>query len=205
MRKRKYAVLLALAAVALTGATVTAAASASPVWKFNGTELSGNETIVGAAISSKLTIPGATTECTHFLYNMTVKNVSGAGKGEITELPLYECKASGVCTVESIAAESLPWQTHLTTVTGKGDYLIVEGVKVGIKYGGAECALRGTLQIVKGSAGGLINNTEQTATFDKATFEATGTALKVGASTIEWNGVFPTEPFETRREQLVEG
>jgi hypothetical protein len=203
MKIRRYAVALALVTVAF--ATVTAAASAAPVWKFNGTELSGNETIVGAAISSKLTIPGATTECAHFLYNVKIKNVAGAGKGEITELPLFECTASGACTVQSIAAEALPWQVHLVAVAGKGDYLIVEGVKVGIKYAGAECALTGFLQIVKGTAGGLINNTEQTAKFDKASFEATGTALKVGSTTIEWNGLFPTEPFETHREQLVEG
>jgi hypothetical protein len=205
MRTRRYAVLLALAAVVLGSATVSATAGAAPIWKFNGTELSGNETIVGAAISSKLTVPGATTECAHFLYNMKIKNVAGAGKGEITELPLFECTASGACTVSSIAAETLPWQTHLTTVVGKGDYLIVEGVKVGIKYSGAECALSGSLTIVKGTAGGLINNTEQTATFNKASFEATGTALKVGSSTVEWNGLFPTEAFESHREQLVEG
>lgn len=203
MRTRRFAVLLALAAVALMSASATA--SAAPVWKFNGTELSGTETIVGAAISSKLTIPGATTECAHFLYNMKIKNSGGAGKGEITELPLFECKASGVCTVESIAAEKLPWPTHLTTVTGKGDYLIVEGVQVGIKYAGEECALSGSLTVVKGTAGGLINNTEQTAKFNKETFEATGTSLKVASSSVEWSGLFPTEPFESRREQLVEG
>lgn len=203
MRTRRFAVLLALAAVVL--ASVSATASAAPVWKFSGTELSGNETIVGAAISSKLTIPGATTECTHFLYNMKIKNSAGAGKGEITELPLFECKASGACTVESIAAEKLPWPTHLVTIAGKGDYLIVEGAQVGIQYGGEECALFGTLTVVKGTAGGLINNTEHTATFNKASFEATGTALKVASATIEWNGVFPTEGFETHREELVEG
>ncbi len=204
MKTRRYAVLLALAAVALASIIMSATASASPVWKFNGTELSGNETIVGAAISSKLTIPGATTECTHFLYNMKIKNSGGAGKGEITELPLFECKASGACTVESIAAEKLPWQTHLTTVAGKGDYLVVEGVQVGIKYAGEECVLSEGLTVVKGTAGGLINNTEQTATFNKASFEATGTSLKVGSSSVEWNGLFPTEAFESRREQKVE-
>lgn len=206
MRKRRHAVLLALAAVALMSAAVTAVASASPAWKFNGTELSGNETIVGAAISSKLTIPGATTECAHFLYNMKIKNTSGSGTGEITELPLYECVASGVCTVQSIAAEKLPWPTHLTTVAGKGDYLIVESIKVGIKYAGAECALSGVLTVVKGTAGGIINNGAQTAQFDKETFEATKTELKVGGgTTVEWNGLFPTEAFESHREQLVEG
>jgi hypothetical protein len=204
MRTRRYVVAAALVVVALASASLAGAASASPVWKFNGTELSGTETIVGAAISSKLTIPGATTECVHFLYNMKIKNSAGTGKGEITELPLFECTASGSCTVESIAAEKLPWQTHLTTISGK-DYLIVEGVKVGIKYAGELCALAGTLTVVKGTAGGLIENSAQTATFNKSTFEATGTSLKVGSSTVEWNGVFPTEGFEVHREQLLEG
>lgn len=204
MRSRRYAVAAVLVVVALASASMAAAASAAPVWKFNGTELTTNETVVGAAISSKLTIPGATTECEHFLYNMKIKNSLGTGKGEITELPLYECKASGACTVESIAAEKLPWPTHLTTVSGK-DYLIVEGVKVGIKYAGELCALSGTLTIVKGTAGGLIENSAQTATFNKATFEATGTSLKVGSTSVEWTGVFPTEAFETHREQLLEG
>jgi hypothetical protein len=204
MKSRRYAVVLALVIVAVASATMSAAASAAPVWKFNGTELSGNETVVGAAISSKLTIPGATTECAHFLYNMKIKNSAGTGKGEITELPLFECTASGSCTVESIAAEKLPWPTHLATFGGK-DYLVVESIKVGIKYSGALCALEGTLTIVKGTAGGLIENSTQTATFNKASFEATGTSLKVGSTSIEWTGVFPTEGFETHREQALEG
>jgi hypothetical protein len=203
MRSRRIAVMSVLVVVALASASMAAVAGAVPVWKFNGTELVGNETVVGAALSSKLTVPGATTECAHFLYNMKIKNSAG-GKGEITELPLFECTASGSCTVESIGAEKLPWPTHLETIAGK-DYLVVEGVKVGIKYAGALCALSGTLTIVKGTAGGLIENATQTATFNKASFEATKTALKVGSSTVEWTGVFPTEGFETHREQLLEG
>lgn len=205
MRSRSYAVVLALVVFALASATMAGAASAAPNWKFNGTELSGSETIVGAAISSKLTIPGATTECTHFLYNMKISNSAGTGKGEITELPLFECKTTGSqCAVESIAAEKLPWPTHLSTVAGK-DYLVVEGVNVGIKYSGELCAIAGPLERVKGTAGGVIENTAQTATFNKATFEATGTSLKLGASSVEWQGVFPTEGFEAHREQLLEG
>src|ERR1700685_3122200 len=90
MKPMRIIVLLAsLAALVLS---VTAAtASASPAWDFNGTELTGKETIVGAAISSSLTIPGVTTECKHFLYNMKISNTAGKGKGEITELPLFEC------------------------------------------------------------------------------------------------------------------
>jgi hypothetical protein len=204
MRSRRFAVVAVLAVVGGGGAPKGGAGRAAPGCRFNGTELSGNETVVGAAISSKLTIPGATTECEHFLYNVKIKNLEKAGKGEITELPLFECKASGACTVESIAAEKLPWQVHLTTVSSK-DYLIVEGVKVGIKYAGELCALSGTLTVVKGTAGGLVENTAQTVTFNKSTFEATGTSLKVGSTSVEWNGVFTTEAFETHREQLIEG
>lgn len=204
MKSRKHMAVLAIAAVMLASLAASAAASAAPVWKFNSTELSGKETIVGAAISSKLTIPGATTECEHFLYNMKIQNVGGKGTGEITELPLYECKATASCSVKSIEAEKLPWPTHLATFVEK-EYLIVEGASVGIVYSGTKCAIAGEKVRVAGTAGGLINNTEHTATFDKATFEATGTALKVGSAVIEWNGVFPTEAFEAHREEAVEG
>src|SRR6202020_2093180 len=92
MKLRKSILLLASVAVLIVSATAAATASASPAWKFNGTELTGKETIVGAAISSKLTIPGVTTECTHFLYNMKISNnAEKKGTGEITELPLFEC------------------------------------------------------------------------------------------------------------------
>jgi hypothetical protein len=202
--KKRNLVVLALAAVMVASLAASAVASAAPAWKFNGTELTGKETIVGAAISSSLTIPGATTTCEHFLYNMKIWNTGGTGEGEITELPLYECKASGECSVKSIEAEKLPWPTHLTTVAGK-DYLIVEKVSVGIVYSGELCALLGEKVHVSGTAGGVINNTAQTATFDKATFEATKTALKVGSTVVEWNGEFPTEAFEAHREQALEG
>ncbi|HSZ68918.1 MAG TPA: hypothetical protein VK756_01015 [Solirubrobacteraceae bacterium] len=204
MKSTRHIAVLALAVVALASAAMASAASAAPAWKFNGTELAGSETIVGAAISSKLTIPGATTECAHFLYNMKISNSAGTGKGEITELPLFECTASGSCTVESIAAEKLNWPTHLTTIAGK-DYLIIENIRVGIKYSGSLCALSGTLTVVKGTAGGLIENETQTAKFNKTTFTATGTSLKVGSSSVEWEGLFPTEGFETHREQAIEG
>lgn len=205
MRSRRYTAALAVLVVLAASAAFTAVASASPAWKFNGTELSGKETIVGAAISSSLAIPGATTECAHFLYNMKISNTSGTGKGEITELPLYECKTTtGTCTVSSIEAEKLPWPTHLTTVSGK-DYLVVEDIKVGIVYSGATCSLAEEKVRVSGTAGGVIENTAQTATFNKTTFEATKTELKVGSESVEWKGLFPTEAFESHREQALEG
>lgn len=204
MKPRRWILAGTTLAAIFLCASLAAVASAAPVWKFNGTELSTTETAVGAAISSKLTIPGQTTECAHFLYNMKIKNSGGAGKGEITELPLYECKTlTASCNVESIAAEKLPWPIHLTTV-GTKDYIVVEGVHVGIVYSGALCALEGLVPVT-GSAGGVIENTAQTATFNKTTMEATGTSLKVGSSSVEWNGVFTTEAFESHREQLIEG
>jgi len=204
MIKSKRTILLLASVLALiVSATAAATASASPEWKFNGTSLTGKETIVGAAISSSMTIPGVTTECKHFLYNMKISNTSGKGTGEITELPLFECTTNTKsCTVEEIQAKKLPWPTHLVTVAGK-EYLVIEKIEVEILYGGATCAFEEV--DVKGSAGGLIENTAQTATFNKATLEATGTALKVGATNIEWNGLFPTEAFETHREQTLEG
>ena len=203
MKTRASTLVLAVAAVLAMSAVISAAANAAPVWKFNGTTLVGNETIVGAAISSSLSIPGATTTCAHFLYNMKIKNVGEAGKGEITEVPLFECSAGVNCTVSAITAEKLPWQDHLVAVAGK-DYLFIEGIQVTITYAGELCAVAGKTRVT-GTAGGLVENSTQTATFNKTTFTATGAVLKVGSSSVEWNGLFPTEPFETHREQLLEG
>src|ERR1700691_2016591 len=111
MKLRKSIILLASVVALVLG--VVASASAAPPWKFNGTELTGKETIVGAAVSSSMTIPGATTECKHFLYSMKISNSGGTGKGEITELPLFECTTNTTaCTVAAIEAEKLPWATH---------------------------------------------------------------------------------------------
>lgn len=205
MKIRRNILLLATVVALVCSAAAAGTASAAPAWKVNGTELTGSETAVGAAISSSLTIPGVTTECKHFLYNMKISNSAGTGKGEITELPLFECSTqTKTCGVESITAKKLPWPTHLVTVSGK-DYIVIEKVEVEIIYNGELCAFSETPVILKGSAGGVIENASQTATFNKTTFTATGTALKVGATSVEWNGLFPTEPFETHREQALEG
>jgi hypothetical protein len=190
-------------ALLVIGGVLASGALASPVWKFNGTELTGSEKIVGAATESSLTIPGMKTTCTHFLYGITISNSGGVGKGSVTELPLYECHTNlAVCTVESIQAEKLPWAAKLETIAGQ-NYIFIEGVKVSIVYGGEECALGGTKVVVEGTAGGLLDNPTETATFNAASFTATGAKLKVGSSTIEWNGVFPTEAFEWHREQAI--
>ena len=194
--------LLLISAMAFALGT-TATASASPAWKFNGSELSSSETLVGAATSSSMTIPGVTTECKHFLYNMKISDSGGKGKGEVTELPLFECttKTAG-CTVASIEAKKLPWPTHLASAWGN-NYLIIENVDVEVTYGGSACAYAGIPITVSGSAGGIVQNSTETATFDNETMIASGTGLWVGFSWVEWNGVFPSEAFQTHREQSL--
>ena len=190
-------------AALLLCAVFAASASASPAWKFNGEELTGKETIVGAAIDSSLTIPGLTTKCENFLYKLSISNSAGVGKGEVTELPLYNCTTSSkVCAVKSITPELLPWAAKLAVFTSK-NYIVIEGIKVVIIYSGAQCAVNGTLVTVKGTAGGLVSNETETATFDASTFSTTGTKLTALGSGIEWKGVFPTEAFEWHREQAL--
>lgn len=192
-------VFLALA----LSAVFSASASAAPAWNFAGKALEGKETILGAAIDSSMTIPGLTTKCENFLYQLTIQNEAGTGKGEVTELPLYNCSTnSKYCTVKTIGAETLPWAAHLTKVE-PSNYIVIEGVKVSILYAGALCALGGTTAKVTGSAGGLVDNATETATFNSSSFKATKTELKALGGAIEWNGVFPTEAFEWHREQAL--
>lgn len=195
-------VFAALVAMVATLALATSA-SAAPAWKFAGESLEGSETILGGAVESGLTIPGLTTKCENFLYQLTIKNNAGTGEGSVTELPLYNCTTSSkYCTVKTITVETLPWPAKLKTFSSS-HYIIIEGVKVSILYAGELCSLKGTLVKVTGSAGGLINNETETATFSKATLEASGTELKALSQKIEWNGVFPTEAFEWHREQAL--
>lgn len=204
MNLKAKSVLLGAALAALViSAVFASAAGASPVWKFNSTELSGKETVVGGALESSMTVPGLTTKCEDFLYKLSISNSAGLGKGEVTEVPLYNCSTnSKACTVESIGAEKLPWASKLSTVS-TNSYIIIEGVKVGILYGGEECVLGETLVTVTGSAGGLIDNSKETATFNASTLSASKTELKALGQKIEWNGVFPTEAFEWHREQAL--
>jgi len=192
----------ALAALVIC-AVFAGSAGAAPVWKFEGKELTGTETILGGAEDSFLTVPGLTTDCENFLYKVKISNSAGTGKGEVTELPLYDCGTNTeACTVESIAAETLPWASKLTTISAS-HYIIIEGVKVGILYGGEECALNEVLAKVTGTAGGLINNTTESATFNATTFKTTGTKLSALGSSVEWQGFFPTEAFEWNREKAL--
>jgi len=205
MRSRKMILLsAALAALALSAVASSTAGAAAPQWHFGKTlpEEFAEETVVGAAFSSSLKSGGASTTCEHFLYNMEVWNWFGFGEGVVDELPLYNCTTTAPnCTVSSIEAEELPWSAYPETFGGK-QYLIIEGIKVKIVYSGASCTL-GTVHLT-GTAGGLINNTNSTATFSKASFEATGTSLKIGTNAVEWVGEFPMEAFKGNREKAVE-
>jgi hypothetical protein len=188
------AVVFAISAVLVLAAAFSASATASPVWKFEGSELTGKaETIVGDATLSSLTIPGLTTTCKKMHYEMTISNSLGTGKGSFNALSFKTCfTSSKECAVETINAEKLPWATHLVTVSAS-NYVVIEGIKVGILYSGGGCALGGTLITVTGSAAGLYDNTSETFALDSSSFKATKTSLKALGSAAEWQGVFTTE------------
>jgi hypothetical protein len=203
MRSKQTALGAALASLAVLCAIFATSASAAPAWKFEGKALEGSEVVLGGALESSMTIPGLTTKCENFLYKLTIQNEAGTGKGSVTEVPLYNCTTnSKYCTVETIGAEKLPWPAKLTTVSASS-YVVIEGVRVGILYEGELCVLGETFVSVTGSAGGLVDNAKETATFNSTTLAATGTELKALSQKIEWNGVFPTEAFQWHREQAL--
>jgi hypothetical protein len=210
MQKQKRAALLAKSRVALGGllaalmlcAVFASSAGAAPAWRFNGEELKGTETILGGAQKSGLTAWGFTTTCDNFLYKVEISNSGGTGKGNVTELPLFNCYTDSTCTVEAIEAESFPWPAELVT-TGGSNYMKVKGVNVWILYGGWFCPLWGVWAHVTGSAGGLLSNATESATFSSSSFTATGTKLEALGASVEWNGFFPAEAFQTRREQSL--
>lgn len=190
-RRARILVTGTIAALALCAVTA-AAANAAPEWRFGGTLLSGAETVELKAAKASLTIPGLTTTCEPFLFELKVENAGGggAGVGKVTGVPLSNCYTnSKFCPVEWAQAENTPWPVRLTTVAGQ-DYLVIEAIKIAFMYGGEECALGGTEVIVTGSAGGVVNDVTHTVTFSASTFTATGTMLKALSSKIEMNGVF---------------
>ena len=110
MNSRPLHILMSCLLVALaTSAVFAGSAAASPAWKFDGVELKGKETelTVGFGVKSILTVPSVPVECEHFIYKMKVSNESGTGKGEITELPLFNCTTTEKeCTVKAVAAKN---------------------------------------------------------------------------------------------------
>ncbi len=191
-----------LAALALS-VGLSSSAAASPAWKFEGSQLSGSETIVGGAAEGSLSIPSLLTTC-DFPYAMTISNLAGTATGLVTELPIVNCSTeSKACTVETIGPESLPWPVRGTTVTSK-NYVVVEGIKIALVYEGAACALAETLITIKGTAGGLFDNKTHTFAFSPASFTATGTKLTAFGSAVQWNGTFTTEATGAHSGQPLE-
>lgn len=199
-RKATRIFLGSLLAALLLSAVFAGAAAAGPAWKFNGTELTKEETVVGAAEKSSLTIPGMVTTCENFLYEIKIKNSGGTGTGSVTDLPLYNCTTNTKCTVEAITVVNLPWAANLKTISST-NYITISGVHVNILYGNPLCALYKTTMEVIGTAGGRIDNATESATFDASSFTATGTALTAFTNKVEWKGFFPTEAFELHREE----
>jgi hypothetical protein len=194
--------LTGVLAALVMSAVFAGPAMAGPAWKFNGEELKETETILGGAEKSGLTAWGFTTTCDNFLYEVEIWNSGGTGKGSVTDLPLFNCYTSSFCTVEAIEAESFPWPAELVNVSGS-NYMKVKGVDVWILYGGWFCPLWGVWAHITGSAGGIISNATESATFSSASFKATGTKLEAFGESVEWNGFFPAEAFETRREEPI--
>lgn len=190
-----------LAALAL-GAVFAGPAMAGPQWKFNGKALETTETILGGAQESGLSAFGMTTTCANFLYEVEISNKEGTGEGNITDLPLFNCYTDSTCTVEAIESEEFPWHASLSTIGGS-NYMTVKGVSVWILYGGWFCPLWGWWVHVTGSAGGIINNETESATFSRSSFEATKTELQALGESVEWNGFFPSEAFEWHREDSI--
>jgi hypothetical protein len=202
-RKTTSIFLRGVFAALVASMALASSAGAAPAWKFSGEELSGSEVIVGGAEHSSMALPGLVTDCENFLYKLSISNSAGTGKGEVTELPLYNCTTdSEACAVKTITAQNLPWPALLKTVSTT-HYIVIEAVKVAIQYSGVECVLGGITAVVKGNAGGRIDNVSESATFDSESFKATGTKLTALSSTVDWKGFFPTEAFQWNREEAL--
>jgi hypothetical protein len=198
MRARKNIALLTSVAVVLLSAMTASAASAKPDWKFNKVELKGPELVAGVASPSSLTLPGVIVTCEHLAFVMSISNVAEVGRAELAELWPFECHTTNpACILESIEAKKVPWPAHAIVP----NFLVIEGIDISIKFGGSLCALAGVVEIT-GTAGGRFGNSALE--FNKGTFEATGTILRVGGARVEWTGLFFTEAFEVHREQTLE-
>jgi hypothetical protein len=180
-------------AVLVLGSTLAAGASASPVWKFNGTTLTGTEEVVGDAVLSNLTVVGLVTKCKKLHYAMKISNSAGTGKASFNSLSFSTCVTNDeACSVEAIGAEQLPWAGPLATVKTV-NYLVLEGVRITAVYAGDLCPVGGFEIEYKGSAGARFDNPTETFAFSLANFSATGTKLSALGEPVEWNGTFSTE------------
>ncbi len=193
-----------LFAALAASAVLAGPAAASPAWVVGGSLLGGTETVRGLAIEGRFAFTGLTVTCEETEFEMTIHNLGGVGKGEITAFGFDECSTdSTACTVESIEAEDLPWPARLVTV-GSNDYLVIEAVSVGILFGGEECVLNEYLVEIEGSAGGYYDNGGENAKFSPWSFTETGTELEAfgGGIEVESIAVFQFETGSTESLQV---
>jgi hypothetical protein len=197
MKSTKRKLLLLAPAVLVVGALGiglsmnAASAGTTPKWYVGGNELTVHESYGGVAEPSTMTAAGVATTCEHAYYVASIFNSGGAGKGELTSLPLYGCSANAGCTLTKNEPKKLPWQMH-TEFVGTKPYLVIEGVHIETSYTGTLCVLAGTHEVT-GTLGGALENSTQKVVFDKATQEATGSSLKSGTNSVEVTGTYTAE------------
>ena len=204
VKKKRFLLATAIGMLAIGAFAVSSAVGAgSPKWYVGGSELSGTETLGGLAEPSDLSVAGVSTACAHSYYYGKIFNSSGVGKGEITELPLYGCSANAGCTLSKLEPKKLPWPMH-TVFEGTKPYLVIEDVAIETVYTGSSCALKGTSEVT-GSMGGEIVNSSQKTIFNSASASAVGASLKVGSTTVAFEGSYTEEAVGPEHKgQLVE-
>lgn len=192
MRKRLLMLIIpaAVAAVTFTAFTV-ASASSTPKWYVGGSELKTTETIGGLAEPSNMTVAGVSTKCEHSYYVAKIFNSGELGKGEVTNLPLYECSGNAGCTLAKLEPTKLPWKLH-TVYEETKPYLVIEGMTLATEYTGSSCAIKGKGEVT-GSIGGLVENSTHKTVFSAASAKATGASLKAGTASVEFTGSYTVE------------
>jgi hypothetical protein len=192
VRKRLLMLIIpaAVAAATFTAFTV-ASASSTHKWYVGGSELKTTETIGGLAEPSDMTVAGVSTKCEHSYYVAKIFNSGELGKGEITNLPLYECSANASCTLAKLEPTKLPWKAH-TVYEETKPYLVIEGMTLTTEYTGSSCAIKGKGEVT-GSIGGLVENSTHKTVFSAASAKATGASLKAGTASVEFTGSYTVE------------
>ena len=94
---------------------------------------------------------------------------------------------------------------HTSRRSQAKNYLFVEKIEVEINYTGELCAFSESPVIVKGTAGGIVENSTQTADIQQNNIQSHRRQYSRSAPP-KSNGTayFPTEPFESHREQTLE-
>jgi hypothetical protein len=206
MRVRRRAARLSIASVLalVLAATFSAVNAGAAIWEFNGTTLTGEETVLASASKVTLTIPGLTTTC-DMDYDLTIWNApAGAGaKASATGLSFSNCHTdSQSCTVAAIQALGLPWVADPTKVSAS-IYLVIKGVLIDLLYAGEECVLAEVPIEITGSAGGLIDNATESVIFNSSSFKATGTKLSGLKTTIQLQGIFAMQATGAHSGQSI--